>query len=279
MARRKNRPEAVQEKCLLSERLREIRVELYGERGGSEMARRLGLPVRTWYNYESGVTVPAEILLRFVELTSVEPSWLLHGRGPRFRTPPLASVGRRDMVRDLLRIALQRLEQGDDRSGVGSGLVRPSIRAVAPARAALSVSDPSNDVVLLRVEPSTSRSSDPAEFDTPHFVAARRDWIDTSEPVQCVRIDDDAMAPILCEGAYAAFTDVPPDLETLGGHLVVARIESGPVVRWFDPAGHGKFALLRAENPRTQPASIFVDFEGDPDRYRIRRVLWTTTPH
>ncbi|HEU5118402.1 MAG TPA: hypothetical protein VFT74_17450, partial [Isosphaeraceae bacterium] len=86
MARRKNLPESVRVKCRLSERLHEIRTELYGERGGSEMARQLGLPVRTWYNYETGVTVPAEVLLRFVELTSVEPLWLLHGRGPKYRT-------------------------------------------------------------------------------------------------------------------------------------------------------------------------------------------------
>ena len=46
MARRKNLPELVRVKTVLSERLREIRTELYGERGGSEMARRLGLPLR-----------------------------------------------------------------------------------------------------------------------------------------------------------------------------------------------------------------------------------------
>jgi hypothetical protein len=32
------------------ERLAEFRQGLFGERGGPEMARRLGIPVRTWYN-------------------------------------------------------------------------------------------------------------------------------------------------------------------------------------------------------------------------------------
>ena len=45
------------------------------------MARRLGIPVRTWYNYEGGVTVPAEVILKIIELTSVEAGWLLHGEG------------------------------------------------------------------------------------------------------------------------------------------------------------------------------------------------------
>src|SRR4028119_333059 len=85
MARRKTTPELVREKYSLAERLRSIGAELFGERGGPEMARRLGIPVRTWYNYEAGVTVPAEVVLRIIELTSLEPSWLLNGKGQKFR--------------------------------------------------------------------------------------------------------------------------------------------------------------------------------------------------
>src|SRR3954447_16860561 len=87
MARRKTLPDSVQAKFALAERLRLLRSELYGDRGGPELARRLGLPIRTWYNYESGVTVPAEVALKIIELTSVEPMWLLHGEGAKFRTP------------------------------------------------------------------------------------------------------------------------------------------------------------------------------------------------
>lgn len=69
----------------ISRRLREIRAELFGERGGPEMARRLNLPVRTWYNYETGVAVPAEVVHDFCELTGAEPRWILTGEGPRYR--------------------------------------------------------------------------------------------------------------------------------------------------------------------------------------------------
>ena len=58
---------------------------MFGEHGGPEIARRLGIPGRTWYNYEMGVTVPAEVILRFIDLTSVEPTWLLYGRGENYR--------------------------------------------------------------------------------------------------------------------------------------------------------------------------------------------------
>lgn len=95
MARKKNPPESVRLKSLLAERLRAVRIEIFGDRGGPELARQLEIPNRTWYNYEIGVTVPAEILLRFIEVTSVEPRWLLHGEGPKYRTASgvaLASV-------------------------------------------------------------------------------------------------------------------------------------------------------------------------------------------
>jgi hypothetical protein len=55
-----------------------LRKDMFGERGRAKMARRLGLPVRTWYNYEEGTVIPAEVVLRVIELTSVEPEWLLY---------------------------------------------------------------------------------------------------------------------------------------------------------------------------------------------------------
>ncbi len=85
MARRKTLPESVRAKVALAERLAALRLELFGDRGGPEMARRLGIPVRTWYNYEGGVTVPAEVVLKIIELTAVEAGWLLHGEEPKFR--------------------------------------------------------------------------------------------------------------------------------------------------------------------------------------------------
>ena len=38
-------------------------MELFGEHGGPQLAHLLGIPARTWYNYEIGVTVPAEVIL------------------------------------------------------------------------------------------------------------------------------------------------------------------------------------------------------------------------
>jgi hypothetical protein len=69
----------------IARRIREIRQELFGDRGGPELARRLNLPARTWYSYETGVTVPAEVLLGFLEQTGANPGWVLAGREPKYR--------------------------------------------------------------------------------------------------------------------------------------------------------------------------------------------------
>lgn len=78
----------------LSGRLLQVRLELYGERGETELARLLGIPTRTWSNYEAGVSIPANILLEFLILTDVEPLWLLREQGERFRSCPEIAPGK-----------------------------------------------------------------------------------------------------------------------------------------------------------------------------------------
>jgi hypothetical protein len=68
----------------LAERIREVRRELYGESGAPMLAEELDLPARTWLNYETGVIIPAPVILRFIELTGADPVWLLTGRGDRY---------------------------------------------------------------------------------------------------------------------------------------------------------------------------------------------------
>lgn len=70
----------------LSLRIRKIREELFGEHGGPIVAESLGIPFRTWLNYENGCTIPASSILRFIELTRANPHWLLTGRGEKYVT-------------------------------------------------------------------------------------------------------------------------------------------------------------------------------------------------
>lgn len=94
----------------MADRIREIRAELFGKNGGPELARRLGLPIRTWYNYETGVTVPAEVLFRFIEETGANPVWLLSGKGSKYVK---GASGSSPAVKEILREALAKLEQAD----------------------------------------------------------------------------------------------------------------------------------------------------------------------
>ena len=233
MARRKTLPESLRAKLALAERLSTLRLELFGERGGPEMARRLGIPVRTWYNYEGGVTVPAEVVLKIIELTAVEPVWLLHGKGPKFRqqqrlerhemtSKPAMTVGA------LLRTALQLLENDD----------------AAPRRAATR-----------RVDPSDS-----APFELPLAPPARKEWLEAQHENRCIQVTGNAMAPILADGAYVAYSKESEDPRQLDGKMVVVWLDDQPTIRWFRDCG--RYALLRAENPETVPQQQLIDLES-----------------
>jgi hypothetical protein len=70
----------------LIERLREVRIDRFGdgEEGRTRVASALGIPTRTWMNYEMGVTMPAEIMLQLLVETRTNPDWLLKGEGERY---------------------------------------------------------------------------------------------------------------------------------------------------------------------------------------------------
>ena len=284
MARRKTLPESVRAKLALAERLAALRCELYGDRGGPEMARRLGIPVRTWYNYEGGVTVPAEVILKTIELTSVEAGWLLHGEGPKFRNArperSLAGATSSVTIGALLRTALQLLEKNDSSwaglretsEGVElAGRVAPEV----DVQAARSDSLPARDREIAGAA-NEEGSAWPTEEGL-RLLHSRREWLAAQRDNRCVLVSGDAMAPIVADGASVAYAKNEEDVQQLDGKLVVAWLEDQPVVRWFQHCD--RFALLRAENPGTVPQQVLVDLEDPKQRPRFRRVLWVNSPH
>jgi hypothetical protein len=76
----------------LSSRLREIRLDRFGEHGISALAAAMRIPAQTWENYEAGVQVPDVAILQFILITGAEPRWLLNGEGPRYRGSPQSRV-------------------------------------------------------------------------------------------------------------------------------------------------------------------------------------------
>jgi hypothetical protein len=286
MARRKTLPESVRAKLALAERLAQLRSELYGDRGGPEMARRLAIPVRTWYNYEGGVTVPAEVILKIIELTSVEAVWLLHGEGPRFRStrPDRLPGGATSSVTigALLRTALQLLEEKNERS-------RPAAVEAGAEQGPIPVNRLAHDLDLSSggADHHTFRELENSTGDYDASVThtdagsrgtdSRRDWLAAQRENRCVFVSGDAMAPIVADGASVAYAKEEEDVQHLDGKLVVAWLDNQPVVRWFQQCG--RYALLRSQNPATVPQQVLVDLEDNKQKPRFRRVLWVNTPH
>ena len=249
MARRKTLPESLHAKLTLAERLASLRLELFGDRGGPEMARRLGIPVRTWYNYEGGVTVPAEVVLKIIELTSVEPTWLLHGRGPKFRS-----------------------QARQDRVELAS---KPSMTVGALLRTALELLE--NDASAQTGDMESGSRLEPASSTSLLVPPARQEWLEAQQENRCVQVRDNAMAPILADGARVAYAREEENPRQLNGKLVVVWLENEPTIRWFQDCG--RYAMLRAENPETIPQEQLVDMDAKAGKPRLHRVLWIDTPH
>lgn len=294
MARRKTGPDLKQTRAQLAERLRACRIERFGHRGGALMARQLGVPVRTWYNYESGVTVPAEVLLRFLELMNLEPLWLLDGQEPRYRAQPTrpdrppAAAG---SVRDLLRQALDWLEPDPAPGGRWArpqhapspafavsprpprsrGSVRPAVTTAADCDGAGH-----GHGAIHRPSPGSDghAQGDDRSFGTPRTC---EDEAPPPDEPGCVRVMDAAMEPIIAPGALAAHAAIEEPYEALAGGLVVAWIDGEPIVRWFGV--NGRFGWLRAENDTVEAGTRLIDLQGPSQERRVRRLLWISTPH
>jgi hypothetical protein len=262
MARRRNPPELVRTKWQLADRIRLIRTELYGERGLAELAKQVGVPVRTWYSYETGVTVPAETLLRFIELTHVEPVWLLHGTGNKF-VGDHGPLGSR---------ATFTSAGGDAENGVGApadGRDRGTYFAVDLPNPDLALDHEMAMAVALVDGPPTGLGA-PIGAPLSLFPAIRR-------TLRCIRMEDDSMLPIIVPAAFVAYSDTADEPDELEGKMVVAHLGNRILVRWYHRSGN--YAVLRAENPQFDPRTELVDLRNSGRDTNIRRVLWIGTAH
>jgi hypothetical protein len=83
------------EYATLSERVRAVRLQLFGECGGPMLAQRLGIPHRRLARIEAGGPIPAELILRLIDVTGANPRWLLSGEGERYGCPATTRPGGR----------------------------------------------------------------------------------------------------------------------------------------------------------------------------------------
>lgn len=218
MARKKTSNLRVNVKASISRRLRDVRQELFGEHGGPELARCLNLPARTWYNYETGVTVPAEVLLSFIDQTAANPIWLLTGEGDRFRRGGDDSLSNLSPIQ-LIRRGLEKLEQ------------QPGKEVDYDS----SPGDPSTDFVTVSLVPMIAlaeSSIDPSLVEG--HVVAYREWLPHPRETVAVRLLDESMFPILPVGSVVAVDRSINDPRALQGKMVAANLNGMPMIRWLD---------------------------------------------
>jgi hypothetical protein len=247
-------------KASLSRRLREIRQELFGDHGGPELARRLTLPARTWYNYETGVTVPAEVLLTFIDQTGANPLWLLSGEGPKYRRGiSEQSIAELTPI-ELIRRGLEKLEQ------------EPSdVVIVAPENLPGEFKSDFVAVSLVPMYCLNRDHIDPGQIEG--YIMAYRQWLPNPLATVGVRLTNDAMYPILPSGSVVAIDRSKRDIAALSGRMVAACPEGEPMIRWLEVSG--RHLILRPNQASRDYPLIPVEIDGPSSDLIIGQVVWS----
>lgn len=261
MARKKTSKVRVNVKASLSRRLREIRQELFGEHGGPELARRLNLPARTWYNYETGVTVPAEVLLAFIDHTGANPLYLLSGDGAKFRSGLEDTVLSDLSPIQLIRRGLEKLEQEPN-----------DVVFVAPENLP---TDMMSDFVAITLVPLSDlmQRPEPPEPKVEGHILAYRKWLPHPKDTVGVRLADEAMAPILPAGSVVAVDRAVTDPDRLQGRMVAACPDGVPMIRWLDVSG--RHLILRPNQPSREHTLIPIEVDGLAQGLILGQVVWS----
>ena len=248
-------------KASLSRRLREIRQEIFGDHGGPELARRLGLPARTWYNYETGVTVPAEVLLGFIEQTGANPIWLLTGDGSRYRRNSDDRALAQLSPVELIRRGLEELERSPSGTVVVTAENLPGEQLSEFVAVALyPLSEIGNEVL------------DPSRNDG--HVLAYRHWLPNPSETIATRLTDDAMHPILPAGSIVAVDRSVTDPRKLHGQIVAASPDGVPMIRWLDLSG--RHIILRPNQTSARDFPLIpINFDEAQSSLIIGQVVWS----
>ncbi len=260
MARKKTPKVRVNVKASLSRRLREIRQELFGDHGGPELARRLNLPARTWYNYETGVTVPAEVLLGFIEQTGANPTYLISGEGSKYRESSDERILSELTPLELIRRGLEKLERSSS-----------EVVVVAPENLPSEVASDFAAVSLYPLSEIGKTVLDPSRVEG--YIMAYRQWLPNPAQTIGVRMLDDAMHPILPVGSVAAIDRSMTNPLLLHGRIVAACPDGVPVIRWLEVSG--RHMILRPNQQGRDFPLVPVDLEDPSAALVLGQVVWS----
>jgi hypothetical protein len=217
------------------------------------------LPARTWYNYETGVTVPAEVLLGFIDQTGANPTWLLTGEGARYRNASdNRSISELSAV-DLIRRGLEVLERSGSEPGV--------------AIADTLLNQDATEFVSVNVYPLPmigNQVLDPTLVEG--HVLAYRHWLPHPKETVGALLGDDSMHPILPAGSVVAVDRTQTGAVDLHGQIVAARHEKETIVRWLEVSG--SHVILRPHQQSKEFPLIPVEYNPRAQQLVIGQVVW-----
>ena len=260
MARKKTPKVRVNVKASLSRRLREIRQDLFGDHGGPELARRLNLPARTWYNYETGVTVPAEVLLGFIEQTGANPMYLISGEGQKYRHSNDERTLSELSPIELIRRGLEKLERSSS-----------EVVVVAPENLPSQLASDFAAVSLYPLSEIGKAVLDSSQVEG--YIMAYRHWLPNPAQTIGARLSDDAMHPILPIGSVAAIDRSMTDPLQLHGRIVAACLDGVPIIRWLEVSG--RHMILRPNQQGRKYPLVPVDLEDPGSAVILGQVVWS----
>ncbi|RLT10180.1 MAG: hypothetical protein DWI24_08950 [Planctomycetota bacterium] len=255
VARKRNSNSKSYVKAQISVRLRQIRLELFGEHGGPELARRLDLPARTWYNYETGVTVPAEVMLSFINQTGINPAWLLTGEGHVFREPinPRSSFELSPL--QTIRQAVDALELEFSSRDNNSKALNSLLRA--------EVDKSFISLPLIEMDELIGYQSTP--FAQRDQFMTLSDWIPRPDNSICVNVNSSAMSPVISCRSIVVVDLSQTDPKDLNGKIVIGLDQkSQTVIRRLEHSGD--LLILRAEQSGREFPMIPFTLDESADR-------------
>lgn len=118
-----------------------------------------------------------------------------------------------------------------------------------------------------------SKPAEYAEGEAGGRILAYRKWLPHPKETVAVRLEDDAMAPILPAGSVVAIDRSVTDPIKLQGRMVAASVDGVSMVRWLEVTG--RHLILRPNNPSKDHPLIPVEFDGPHAGLILGQVVWS----
>ena len=104
-------------------------------------------------------------------------------------------------------------------------------------------------------------------------ILAYREWLPHPRETVAVRLDDDAMFPILPAGSVVAVDRSLTDPQRLQGKMVAAMPDVNPIIRWLDLSG--RHLIFRPNQQSREHPLIPLEYDSSQPSTILGQVVWS----